>query len=233
MSGRKRARPAYTPSPPSCKRRPRFAALAGRAGLAAHRAPRPPPPPRFGHNGVAARLQKACNVSASSAKLQAAGWLGALLNAARGGHERVARLLMADGDAPAMLAKIYEGRKPSKDGPLKPPNPEKDPLAVAAARGHAAIVELLSPQRALCAPCAAVAAAKAGHGDVFAHLALGPAKSLLEVRARPAGASGGSGRERRLRVAPGMPSRHQQRQSHTYTRARARARTHTHTHTRT
>ncbi|KAI8465883.1 MAG: hypothetical protein J3K34DRAFT_76201 [Monoraphidium minutum] len=134
----------------------------------------------YGHNRVVARLQRACNVTASSAKLQAAGWLGALFNAARGGHGRVAKLLMADESAPALLSKIYESRKPKKDAPPVPPDPEKDPLAVAAARGHQEIVELLSPHGALCAPCAAVAAAGAGHKDVFGHLVLGPAKGLLE-----------------------------------------------------
>lgn len=126
-------------------------------------------------------LQRACNISASSSKLQAAGWLGALFNAARGGHADVAKLLMAHEEASALLTKLYANLKPRKDGPPRPPNPEKDPLAVAAARGYMGIVELLSPQRALCAPCAAVAAAGAGREEVFEHLVAGPAASLLEV----------------------------------------------------
>ena len=156
---------------------------------AAHRCPPNPLPRRYGHTEIVRRLQRACNVSASSAKLQDAAWLGALFSAARGGHTRVAKLLMAYEDAPSVLVKLYESLKPKKDAPPVPPNPEKDPLAVAAARGHLAIVELLSPQRALCAPCAAVAAAASGHADVFGHLALGPASGLLEV--------GGQGSERR------------------------------------
>jgi hypothetical protein len=89
---------------------------------------------------------------------------------------------MASDEAASTLTKLYESTKPKKDAPPVPPNPEKDPLAVAAARGHLAIVELLAPQRALCAPCAAVAAAGAGHADVFQTLIMGPAGGILEVR---------------------------------------------------
>jgi hypothetical protein len=139
-------------------------------------------------------LEKACNVSASSPKLQAAGWLGAVFNAARGGHARAAKLLLADPEAGAMLTKVWGDQKPRKDAPPVRPDPEKDPLGVAAARGHLDIVELLSPHRSLCAPCAAVAAAARGHKDVFAHLVLGPADSMLEARRRGEGGRGGGGR---------------------------------------
>ncbi|GBF88260.1 hypothetical protein Rsub_00972 [Raphidocelis subcapitata] len=135
----------------------------------------------YGHNGIVRRLQAACNVSATSERLQAAGWLGALFNAARGGHARVVRLLLADEEAPQMLSKLYADLKPRKDGPPRAPNPEKDPLGVAAARGHLDVVGELSSQRALCAPCAAIAAAAAGHADVFIHLVVGPARNLLEA----------------------------------------------------
>jgi hypothetical protein len=135
----------------------------------------------YGHTTMARTLQRVCNVSAASPKLQAAGWLGALFNAARGGHTKVAQLLLADPDAGEMLTKVYADQKPKKGAPPRPPNPEKDPIAVAAARGHLAIVQALSPHRALCAPCAAVAAAAAGHKDVFVHLVEGPAGNLLEV----------------------------------------------------
>ena len=134
----------------------------------------------YGHFGVTRLLSRACNVSESSPKLQAAGWLGALFNAARGGHADTARLLLAHADADTLLGKIYAHRKPKKGGPPVAPDPEKDPLAIAAARGHLQLVQLLSPRRALCAPCAAAAAAGAGHVEIFAHLAAGPARSVLD-----------------------------------------------------
>jgi hypothetical protein len=136
----------------------------------------------YGHAAVVRQLQRACNVSASSERLQAAGWLGALFNAARGGHGKVVRLLLADEDAAEMLSKVHAGIKRKKDGPPVAPHPEKDPLAIAAARGHLEVVELLMPFRALCAPCAAAAAAAAGHSDAFVMLASGPAAAMLEVR---------------------------------------------------
>jgi len=135
----------------------------------------------YGHTGIAHSLQKLCNVSASNPKLQVAGWLGALFNAARGGHTQVVQLLLKHEEVGQMLTKLYANLQRKKDGPPVPPNPEKDPLAVAAARGHLEIVEALSQHRALCAPCAAIAAAAAGHTDVFVHLVSGPADSVLEV----------------------------------------------------
>lgn len=141
----------------------------------------PARPRRYGHFDIARRLQRACNVSSSSPRLQAAGWLGALFGAARGGHTRVARLLLADADAPEMLGKLYADAKPKKDGPPVAPDPEKDPLAAAAGRGHQAVVELLSPHRALCGPCAAVAAAGGGHLAAFEHLVAGAGAQLLDA----------------------------------------------------
>jgi hypothetical protein len=134
-------------------------------------------------------------VTAAAARqpsFQDAGWLGAVLGAARRGANDVLEALLAAKVAAvgadktaALLGALHTARSAGddpddegSDGSAKRPPPaqraDRDPLAAAAARGDARAVRALLPVASgLCASCAAVEAARGGHLELLALLTKG------------------------------------------------------------
>jgi len=129
-------------------------------------------------------LTQLCNASSSSIKYQEAGWQGQVLLAASRNHLTALNLLLQHPQASALLGKLYSGRQASSEsqGPPPPLPLDQDPLMSAAAAGHKGVVEaLLKYGMVLCAPCAAVEAAAAGHLEIFKMLVEGPAGQMLQA----------------------------------------------------
>lgn len=133
-------------------------------------------------------------VTSTAAKLssfQDAGWLGAVLGAARRGANEVLESLLAAKVASAgaektakLLGALHTARSAGDDpeedgggGPKGPPpqqRADRDPLAAAAARGDLRAVRALLPHSsALCTSCAAVEAARGGHVELLELLTKG------------------------------------------------------------
>jgi len=134
-------------------------------------------------------------VTAAAARLgsfQDASWIGAVLGAARRGANDVLEALLAAkatsaaGRASELLGALHTARSAGDDAeeegdggggkapPRPPPRADRDPLAAAAARGDARAVRALLPfSSGLCASCAAVEAARAGHLELLELLTKG------------------------------------------------------------
>jgi hypothetical protein len=134
-------------------------------------------------------------VTSTAAKLgsfQDAGWLGAVLGAARRGANEVLESLLAAKVASAgadktakLLGALHSARSAGDDpeedggggGPKGPPpqqRGDRDPLAAAAARGDLRAVRALLPHSSgLCTSCAAVEAARGGHVELLELLTKG------------------------------------------------------------